>query len=228
MKRTFNKLSALALSLVMLLGICVTAYAHDVVDMERLCSITITTRKGDTPVSGGTLTIYRVGEVVENDGNASFLPAGDFAICGESFDVLDASGDIAARLKAFADQNAVTGLATKQVGADGTVVFDSLPVGLYLVVQHQAAPGYAALEPFLVSLPYLDGGKYVYELSANPKTNLEQQPEPTEPPSETPTDPSLPQTGQLHWPVPVLALSGMVMFAAGWMLFMRKEKQDEA
>lgn len=28
----------------------------------------------------------------------------------------------------------------------------------------------------------------------------------------------LPQTGQLNWPVPVLAVSGMLLFAAGWVL----------
>lgn len=29
---------------------------------------------------------------------------------------------------------------------------------------------------------------------------------------------SLPQTGQLNWPVPVLAVSGVVLFAFGWAL----------
>ena len=28
----------------------------------------------------------------------------------------------------------------------------------------------------------------------------------------------LPQTGQLNWPVPVLAVSGVLLFAAGWVL----------
>lgn len=36
----------------------------------------------------------------------------------------------------------------------------------------------------------------------------------------------LPQTGQLNWPVPVLAVSGMLLFAAGWVLKRGKE-QDE-
>ena len=26
----------------------------------------------------------------------------------------------------------------------------------------------------------------------------------------------LPQTGQLNWPIPVMAISGMLLFAFGW------------
>ena len=33
-----------------------------------------------------------------------------------------------------------------------------------------------------------------------------------------PDKPVLPQTGQLNWPVPVLAVSGVLLFAAGWVL----------
>lgn len=38
----------------------------------------------------------------------------------------------------------------------------------------------------------------------------------------------LPQTGQLNWPVPVLAILGMGMFFFGWMLRYGRKKQDEA
>lgn len=41
-------------------------------------------------------------------------------------------------------------------------------------------------------------------------------------PSVTPV-PSLPQTGQTWWPVPVLAVAGMVLFVLGWL----KQRQDE-
>lgn len=38
----------------------------------------------------------------------------------------------------------------------------------------------------------------------------------------TPDNPVLPQSGQLNWPVPVLACSGLLLFAIGWVLT-RKE-----
>ncbi len=227
MKLKQNMLSAAVLVLVLLVSLSLTAFAHDVPDMERLCSVTITTHKGSEIVSGGTLTIYQVGEIVENDGNYSFRPTGDFAACGESFESLDAASEIAERLKTYAVVSEITGLSTEEIGEDGTVTFDTLPVGLYLIVQHQAAPGYAALPPFLVSLPYMENGKYEYDLSAFPKPGLEKEPEPTDPPPTTPPGPNLPQTGQLNWPVPVLAVSGMALFTLGWMLFANRRKKHE-
>lgn len=60
----------------------------------------------------------------------------------------------------------------------------------------------------------------------------EKPPEPGEPeepgieiPEEpVPKGPGLPQTGQLWWPVPLLALAGMALFLVGWM---RKDKRSE-
>ncbi|MDY2814374.1 MAG: LPXTG cell wall anchor domain-containing protein [Dorea sp.] len=37
----------------------------------------------------------------------------------------------------------------------------------------------------------------------------------------------LPQTGQLNWPVPVMAMSGMLLFMIGWSMY-RGKNADEA
>lgn len=42
----------------------------------------------------------------------------------------------------------------------------------------------------------------------------------------TPDKPVLPQTGQLNWPVPVLACSGVLLFAAGWVLNRQGKKEN--
>ena len=59
-----------------------------------------------------------------------------------------------------------------------------------------------------------------------PEEPPEEPPEPgTEIPEEpVPKGPKLPQTGQLWWPVPLLALAGMALFLAGWM---RKDRRSE-
>ena len=44
--------------------------------------------------------------------------------------------------------------------------------------------------------------------------------------SGTPDKPVLPQTGQLNWPVPVLACSGVLLFAIGWVLNRQGKKQS--
>ncbi len=217
-----NRPAALLACLLFVFALCIPVCAHDVPELDRLCSLTITLRDGENPVTGGTLTLYRVGEVAEDDGNYFFRPTGDFADCGESLDDLEVSADIAARLQAYAEENRLSPLAEQDVDASGNISFDGLPVGLYLICQQEAAPGYGALAPFLVSLPYLDNGVYVYDLTANPKTELE--PEPTEPPTQPEEPPDLPYTGQLWWPVPVLACGGMLLLIVGVALNRRKHR----
>ena len=41
-----------------------------------------------------------------------------------------------------------------------------------------------------------------------------------------PDVPTLPQTGQLNWPIPVLACSGVLLFATGWVLNKKGKKEN--
>ena len=74
-----------------------------------------------------------------------------------------------------------------------------------------------------------EGITFVMTNTKGPDEEIPEEPTPegpTEPPEElpdepTPTGPTLPQTGQLWWPVPVLACAGMLLFLLGWA---RKEK----
>ena len=114
--------------------------------------------------------------------------------------------------------------------AKGQAVFSDLPVGLYLVWQNEddADEGFSAIQPFLISVPKLQDGEYVLDVVAKPKVPLETEPtEPTEPPPPPP--PNLPQTGQLNWPIPVMAMMGCAMFVLGVFLYSgRKGTDDEA
>ncbi len=223
MKR--NKLFTAVVALGLVLSFSLTAYAHDVPDSTRRGSITVTVQDGGDSVPGGTVTLYRVGEVVENDGNYSFQPTGAFADCGESFENLEAANDLAERLRKFAAEKQITGLSTRDINEMGIVRFGDLELGLYLVVQNKAAAGYEKLAPFLVSVPYMWNGSYIYDVSSRPKTELEKTPVPTEPQPTKPSGPNLPQTGQLWWPVPVLACGGLLLFAVGMALNRRRERE---
>ena len=216
-----KKLLLMLLALVMIFSMTVAVLAHPVPDMTRRGSIQIVMHYGETMVGGGTLMLYRVGAVQENDGNYSFVPTGEFADWGQDFGDIQ-SPDLAQELKAFAMSKNLIG-AQKEIDREGNVLFDDLELGLYLLVQYQAAPGYSEASPFLVSVPRLESGEYQYDVNASPKVELTPAPtEPTPPPTEP--DPSLPQTGQLNWPVPVLATAGLLLFAAGWGLYHSQKK----
>lgn len=255
----------------------ITVQAHDVLDLSRKGSIKVIMKYEDSAVSGGTLTLYRVGEVEEKNGDVSFILTGGFADSGVLLDNIE-SADLALDLGRYAADNEING-ETKSVASDGTVIFSNLIPGLYLMVQNTAPNGYYELAPFLVSVPMYDQKKdeYLYQVDASPKVELgakkTEEPEvPTEPEMSTepevPTeseypyepektiepkvpekpeeifepavsvspnapvessaqgDPTLPQLGQLNWPVPVLVALGLTLFAAGWTMRYGKKKND--
>lgn len=231
MKRSVRRGAMLLCVLLLALSCALPAFAQEAPDLGRNGSIRITMRRGETAVGGGTLTLYRVGAVQEENGTFRYALTGDFAGCGESLS--DAgSPELAKRLAGYAAEQGFAG-TTAEIGGDGNVSFADLQPGLYLLAQDKAAEGYHPAAPFLVSLPLYEGGAYVYDVDASPKVELSAADPgsstptapttpttPTTPSTSTPGGgtPTLPQTGQLNWPVPVLVVLGLGLISVGWLL----------
>lgn len=245
MKKRLLRLLAL---LMLLCAATVPVRAATVLELNKTdCSISVTMRDGKTVVSGGSMTCYRVGDIRSADnGDLSFVLTGEFSGAGVSLAKPD-DPNAAWRLASYAAQRSIAG-TTKTIGSTGTVAFTGLTPGLYLLVQREAAPGYYAAAPFLVTLPMTENGGYVYDVDASPKVDVERPGDslPTEPDRPTPPDqpdapdkptnpdtpsnpdkptnpnkpdvPKLPQTGQLNWPVPVLAAGGLCLLLLGRVL----------
>lgn len=223
MKRFLHKLILPLLCLVLLCAVMVPSWAHEVPDLKKTGSITLTLQYDGKALSGGSFALYRVGTVTEQDGNYSFTTAGtSFSSFSGSLDKLDAA--LAQKLKDYADSQKLQPVASAR-NSGGKAVFSMVTPGLYLVVQTQRCTGYELLSPFLVSVPMNEDGHYRYDIDASGKFK------PT-PKSDTPDKPNtpgsnLPQTGQLNWPVPVLAGAGLVLFALGWWLCFVQRKRHE-
>ena len=214
------------LALLLLLGLPLSAAAHAVPDESRNghCSITVSMTYKGKAVRGGKLALYKVGNVAENDGNYSFVPVE--AIRGDIPEFGDIqSPELAGKLAKLEKELTPVTADPVTVGKDGKATFSNLTFGLYLVVQKTAASGYRKIAPFLVSVPYLYRDEYQYELTSQPKTDLEQEVKPTSPPSSGGGGGKLPQTGQLWWPVPLLICAGLGCIAVG--LFRRREDRNE-
>lgn len=210
----------------MLLGaVAAPALAHEVPDPGRRGSISIAMTYQGTAVPGGTLTLYRVAAVDTDNGDYFFTYTEDFSGCSIPVTELS-SANIASELASIARQKNLSG-TTCGMDEEGNVTFSDLELGLYLLVQEKAAPGFQKVNPFLVSVPYQENGHYIYDVDTAPK-NL---PDPETEPTTQPTKPSgnLPQTGQTHWPVPVMAVAGLLLIAAGFCLRLSGRKyHDEA
>ena len=201
------------------------AYAHEVPDPEQKGSISLSMDWKGEPMDGGSLTIYRVGDIAEDDGNYTFALVE--ALKGTGL-ILDNVNDLA-----LAQQLAEAAKGLEPITADiknGEALFDDLEPGLYVLTQSekQATPGFLPTQPFLISLPRWENDHYVDELTADPKVSPKPEPtETTEPPTKPPkpNEPNLPQTGQTNWPVPVLGACGLMLIVMGGLL--RSGKRDE-
>ena len=220
-------ISALLALLVLLCLPLSAAAAHPVPDesQDGHCSITITMTYKGKAVPGGTLALYKVGDVQEDDGNYSFVPVKAIQSDISEFGNIESS-DLPGKLAKL--EKKLTPVTAKPVTIDknGTATFSNLEFGLYLVVQKTAASGYGKTSPFMVSVPYLYKGEYKYNVTSQPKTDLEREVKPTTPPSSGGGGGKLPQTGQLWWPVPVLVCMGLGCIAVG--LIRRREAGDES
>lgn len=174
--KNLKHILAVVLSLILVAFPCTA----EEIELTRHGSLTITVHEADhTPVPGGTLTIYHVGTIPSAEA-----------------DVWEATPEFAgahADLSKPEDRNVVSYLVdyahkhnvperTYTVPANATVTFDDIPLGLYLVEQKEAAPGFEAMAPFLISIPDTDDdGNYIYDVSAYPKSDPAKKHKPEKP-----------------------------------------------
>lgn len=244
-----NKKRFIALLLVAVALLCqVTAGA---VDLTKKGSIELTIQNGKgSPVNQVEVTLYQVGSVYTENNNLYFEALeglGDVELNGLT--AAKNQETAKALLEKVEDMDGIDSWEGK-TGRDGAVFFGNLEMGVYLAAQTNYNVNYLDFEPFLVYLPATsaDGSEWESEIQAVPKVEArpdeepdpepEPEPEPV-PDPDIPLDPgdpgvlipepevptTLPQTGMLMWPIPLMAMAGLVLFAAGWSLDKKAKKQ---
>ena len=147
----YKRTLALLLSLLLCLAFPAAAIAHEVPDLSQTGSISVAMVYDGETVGGGSLMLYRVGNVSEDDGNYSFSLAGDFADSGVSLaDISHAA--LAGELAEYASARHIEG-AAEPISEDGRMTADGLTPGLYLVTQENAADGFEPIYPCTMGEP---------------------------------------------------------------------------
>lgn len=193
----------------------IQVYAESsVLDMNKKGSITILLKDKDKILTEGEFTLYQIADIVEIDGNLKFQYTNGFENCGISLENLDESKLAEEFEKKISKHSYKT---VQNVNEKGKIEFADLQMGLYLLVQTKEISGYQKINSFLVSVPIKEGNKWNYNINAVPKMGIV-----TSIDIETPSRPAdsipatLPQTGQLKWPIPILSIMGIVLFMTGW------------
>lgn len=223
-----KRITSLWIALLLLFLVLPQAYAAPEIDPEQRGSISIQISYAGEAVSGGSITLYHAATLGED---MQFVPVPEFSGCR-----VDLNGTLSAatarKLASYADAQSIPGV-TVSLGQDGRASFPDLGPGLYLLVQEEAGKGFLNINPFVISIPTVIGDAVYYDVDASPKAAPEPLPtdptDPTDPtkPTDPPNPPGLPQTGQLNWPVPVLALCGTILVIMGLFLCFGRRKKHE-
>lgn len=181
-KRCFNRLTAVLLCLI-LCTMCLTgtALAYVRVDTEREVSLTLQCSYSSTTVlSGAEFKLYKIADISETNSYTISETLEEYSI---SLEGLDSEGwlDLASTLTAYFERDKIEPLSTGKTGSDGSLTFEGLEVGLYLVTGGQLIKGSYLYTPasFVVSLPNLnDADEWVYDVTAEVKLEREDISEP--------------------------------------------------
>lgn len=201
----------------MILCITVTsAFAAEDIDDTRLGSIEITVKYENTALTDGTITLYRICDICKDDsGNYVYVlteELSSYPISAEQVTDLSALKELVKHI----EKNNIKGMK-KEINEQGTVMFENLETGLYLIIQEDHSTGFMPMNPFVISLPMEGNGKYVYDVECEPKSSLQRDEEETTSPEPTtkPNVEELPLTGLTQWPIPVMIATGFMMIVIG-------------
>lgn len=218
MMREFRRWLAVLTALLLLCG-CAAAQVQ--LDRSGSISLWIHTSAGAN-VADAQLELYKVGDAVIRNNNLCFDPVNGIAVSLDN----PAESALASKLTAAVDEANLAPVLRAVTDSNGSLRFKNVEPGMYLVRQKGFAAKkkkYSEITAFVVCLPMMqeDGSDWNYEIVAQPKVNVlpTASPAPTAKPTDTPaTDTKLPQTGVLRWPIPVLGVGGLLLFALGWVL----------
>ena len=224
-----NRILSFLMALVFMVTLAVNASATtDMPDLNGKGSLTLTMNYNGQPLNSGKVNILALGEVQEFSENKYafklFASLGKSTLTQKELYDVEVAKSLLNSAKKLYEKNIVS-----QPISEGKVVFKDLNAGLYVVWQEEtdACDGLSAFQPFLISVPRWQEDAYVMDVVAAPKVPL--MDEPPEPPETTPPSPpssELPKTGQLNWPIPVLAVSGVMLMIIGLILCVNRKRNN--
>ena len=185
-----RRCSCLAGVLWMLLSMGIPVYAAQGSGVLRVCPVWC-----GTPIAGGTVSLYRVGEQMQQgiritDGLADWdLEEADLKSETWIGWMMQRKGEP---------------VQTAAVGGETGAIFEDLEKGIYLVEQREAPAEYAAFRPFFQTIP--DGGDW--DLAVTPRLIRNTEP---------------PQTGDR--PAPIIGAMGIGLSAAILMVLADRYKK---
>lgn len=223
--------------------------AKELVDTSATCSLSLQLSEDETDFIDTVVTIYKLADV---DSFYEFDLIEEFETCDIEVNAETESllAESTSNVSAYITEYDIISTASEITDENGTVVFQNLTVGMYMVNVDSYTSGDSIyiVDSFIVKLPLLEeNGSYLYDVTAKPKSSSYATVSNTilsteEPTTEEPTTEesvievvqetviqtigkTLPQTGMLRWPIYILACTGLCMIIVGIYLTRTESKQ---
>lgn len=182
-RKGFRALAAVFMSLLLLLGVVQAAAASEDSGSGRTTgSLSLTlavTEKGkQVPLTDVPLALYQVASM-DTEPVSYFHMASSLSGTGVDLNNLKTAADAESASKILANAVGAAGIVplTGTTDGNGNLSFNSLPKGVYLLVQ-TGRIDYCRVSPMLVSVPYTsDGLTFEYDVQAFPKAEKTQEEE---------------------------------------------------
>ncbi len=166
-----KRIKIILLSILIFYSTNIYALENNTIDFNSKGSIEITlSEKTDNEkVEGAEILLYKVADAKSENHNLVFEYIDELKSCNASLNDLETKSK-SEDIEKCINEN-INSL--KQItDVNGTVKYNDLDLGLYLVKQNNIVKGYSKIDSFLVMIPKITDNKWIYDIKSTPKTDI--------------------------------------------------------
>lgn len=166
-----KRIKIILLSILIFYSTNIYALENNTIDFNSKGSIEITlSEKTDNEkIEGAEILLYKVADAKSENHNLVFEYINELKSCNASLNDLETKSK-SEDIEKCINEN-INSL--KQItDVNGTVKYNDLDLGLYLVKQNNIVKGYSKIDSFLVMIPKITDNKWIYDIKSTPKTDI--------------------------------------------------------
>lgn len=166
-----KRIKIILLSILMLYSTNIYALEGNTIDFNSKGSIEITLNEktDNEKIEGAEILLYKVADAKSKNHNLMFEYIDELKSCNASLNDLETKSK-SEEIEKCINENIKS---LKQItDINGTVKYNDLDLGLYLVKQNNIVEGFSKIDSFLVMIPKIVNNKWIYDIKSTPKTDI--------------------------------------------------------
>ena len=166
-----KRIKIILLSILMLYSTNIYALEGNTIDFNSKGSIEITLNEktDNEKIEGAEILLYKVADAKSENHNLMFEYIDELKSCNASLNDLETKSK-SEEIEKCINENIKS---LKQItDINGTVKYNDLDLGLYLVKQNNIVEGFSKIDSFLVMIPKIVNNKCIYDIKSTPKTDI--------------------------------------------------------